>query len=192
LLAERPPQILGRDAAKVRELVDSLDPGVTGGALDTAIEGGLVFLAVPYTEVRNVVEVLGNSLDGRVVVDITNPSGKSFDGVLTPVGTSAAEEIAELLEGKADVVKAFNTIFSKTLEAGTVAGEHLDVFIAGDSDSAKAKVSEFVARARLRPLDAGPLRRARELESLMMLIMGMHASGKNEHFNWDTSLRILP
>ncbi|MBT2515369.1 NADPH-dependent F420 reductase [Arthrobacter sp. ISL-30] len=193
LLADRSLQILGRNETKVRDLVESLDPGAAGGALGDPIEGEIVFLAVPYTETGNAIKELGQGLEGRVVVDISNPlDASSFDRMLTPPGISAAEETAELLSGRADVVKAFNTVLSKTLEVGSVAGQHLDVFVAGDSEAAKEKVSAMIAQARMRPIDAGPLRRARELESFMLLIMGLHASGKHEHFNWDTSLRILP
>lgn len=193
LLANRSVQILGRDKGKAQNLVDSLGPEASAGTVGDPIEGEIVFLAIPYSETRNAIESLGDTLEGRVVVDISNPANvPGFDGMETPPGTSAAEETAELLSGRADVVKAFNTVFSQTLDAGSVAGQHLDVFVAGESDSAKEKVSALVAQARLRPVDVGPLRRARELESFMMLIMGMHASGKHEHFNWDTALRILP
>jgi predicted dinucleotide-binding enzyme len=66
-------------------------------------------------------------------------------------------------------VKAFNTTFAPTLVAGEVAGQQLDVLIAGDDDAAKQKVSQLVADGGLRPLDVGPLRRARQLEQLGFL-----------------------
>jgi predicted dinucleotide-binding enzyme len=90
------------------------------------------------------------------------------------------------------VVKAFNTTFPSTLENGEVAGQHLDVFIAGDSEQAKEKVSAVAAAAGLRPIDVGPLRRARELEAIMLVVMGLQVSPEHQHFNWDTSLRIFP
>jgi predicted dinucleotide-binding enzyme len=67
------------------------------------------------------------------------------------------------------VVKAFNTTFAPTLVAGEVAGQRLDVFIAGDDDGAKAKVSQLVSDGGLRPIDAGTLSRAQQLESLGFL-----------------------
>ena len=67
------------------------------------------------------------------------------------------------------MVKAFNTTFGNTLVPGEVAGQQLDVLIAGDDDSAKRKVAELVRAGGMRPIDVGPLRRARQLEQLGFL-----------------------
>lgn len=75
---------------------------------------------------------------------------------------------------------------------GSVAGQHLDVFIAGDSQAAKEKVSAAVAHAGMRPIDVGPLWRARELEAFMLVIMGLQVNPEHEHFSWDTALRVFP
>ena len=97
-----------------------------------------------------------------------------------------------MLAGRAEVVKAFNTTFAKTLLAGNVAGQPLDVFIAGDSEEAKEKVSALVAGSGMRPIDTGPLRWARELEAFMLLVMALQTNPEHQHFNWDTALKILP
>jgi predicted dinucleotide-binding enzyme len=73
----------------------------------------------------------------------------------------------------ARVVKAFNTTFAGTLSEGGVAGEPLDVFVAGDDEEAKAAVSKLVEDGGLRPIDAGPLKRARELEAAGLLHMSI-------------------
>jgi predicted dinucleotide-binding enzyme len=73
-------------------------------------------------------------------VDITNPVNETFDGLVTPPDSSAAQELASTAAG-ARVVKAFNTTFAGTLIEGRVAGQPLDVFIAGDDDDAKATVA---------------------------------------------------
>lgn len=70
------------------------------------------------------------------------------------------------------MVKAFNTTFAGTLVDGEVAGQPLDVFIAGDDADAKETVAEL-ARGGLNPIDVGPLRRARELERLGFLHMAL-------------------
>jgi len=67
------------------------------------------------------------------------------------------------------VVKAFNTTFAGTLVAGEVNGQQLDVFIAGDDEAAKDKVSRLVSDSGLRPIDVGPLSRAQQLEQLGFL-----------------------
>jgi predicted dinucleotide-binding enzyme len=71
----------------------------------------------------------------------------------------------------ATVVKAFNTNFAGTLSEGQVGGQVLDVFLASDDEGAKAVVIELVRDGGLRPVDAGPLARAHELEALGFLHM---------------------
>jgi hypothetical protein len=90
-----------------------------------------------------IVRDLGDRLAGKVVVDISNPLNETFDGLATAPGTSAAEEVAQSAPADARVVKAFNTTFSGTLVGGQVAGQPLDVFIAGD-DEAREKVAQLV------------------------------------------------
>jgi 8-hydroxy-5-deazaflavin:NADPH oxidoreductase len=78
------------------------------------------------------------------VVDISNPLNETFDGLATAPGTSAAEEVAQSAPAGARVVKAFITSFWGTLVEGQVAGESLDVLIAGDEEEAKERVAQLV------------------------------------------------
>jgi 8-hydroxy-5-deazaflavin:NADPH oxidoreductase len=78
------------------------------------------------------------------VVDISNPLNETFDGLATAPGTSAAEEVAQSAPAGARVVKAFNTSISGTLVEGRVAGEPLDVLMAGDEEEAKERVAQLV------------------------------------------------
>ena len=57
----------------------------------------MVVLAIWYEPARSAVEQYGDQLDGKVIVDITNPVDvESFDGLVTPADSSAAEELAKL------------------------------------------------------------------------------------------------
>jgi 8-hydroxy-5-deazaflavin:NADPH oxidoreductase len=57
--------------------------------------------------------------------------------------------------------------------AGEVAGEPLDVLLAGDDVDAKAQVAGLVEAGGMRAIDAGPLRRALQLEQLGFLHMAL-------------------
>ena len=57
-------------------------------------------------------------------------------------------------------VKAFNTTFARPLAQGHIAGQPLDVFIAGDDENAKATVAKLIEEGGQHPIDAGPLKRA--------------------------------
>jgi 8-hydroxy-5-deazaflavin:NADPH oxidoreductase len=54
---------------------------------------------------------------------------------------------------------------------GQVAGQPLDVLIAGDDEGAKEMVAQLARDGGLRAIDVGPLERARHLEGLGFLHM---------------------
>ena len=142
---------------------------VATNAAEAVPASDVVILAAPYEANVEVARELARPLDGKVVVDISNPLNATYDGLVTPPGTSAAETIRDVLPKGAKLVKAFNTTFAGTLVAGEVAGQPLDVFIAGDDDTAKKKVASLVRDGGLNPIDAGALERARQLEALGLL-----------------------
>jgi 8-hydroxy-5-deazaflavin:NADPH oxidoreductase len=145
---------------------------VKTGQVGDALSDDVVIFAVWYPAVADVLARYGDQLDGKVVVDITNPIDvDAFEPVQLEAG-SAAEEIAAKVPG-AKVVKAFNTTFAGTLAEGAVSGEPLDVLVASDDPQAKQAVTRLATDAGLRAIDAGPLRRARELEALGYLHMAI-------------------
>jgi 8-hydroxy-5-deazaflavin:NADPH oxidoreductase len=146
--------------------------------VDTAISGDVVVLAVPYPAVADVIAKRGEQLAGKVVVDITNPLNfETFDDLVVPADGSAAAEIAAALPDS-KVLKAFNTTFAGTLAAGTVGPLTTTVLIAGDDADAKSTLAGIVASGGVKAVDAGSLKRARELEALGFLQLTLAASDK--------------
>ncbi len=144
-----------------------------GATVKTAPYGGaiaddIVVLALFYPVEKEVATQFRDQLAGKIVIEISNPLNATYDDMATPPGMSAAEEIAQIVP-QAKVVKAFNTTFSGTLVAGQVAEQQLDVFLASDDADAKTRLAGILQAAGLRPLDAGPLKRARRLEGLGLL-----------------------
>ena len=119
----------------------------------------------------------GDALAGKVIIDISNTFNADVTALVTPDGTSGAQEIAKAAPPSAHVVKAFNTVFGHVLAQG----RPLDVLIAGDDAHAKASVSAFIETLGLRPLDAGDLATAHWLEGVGPLLMGLarHGAGFN-------------
>lgn len=145
---------------------------------DKPVTGEVVVLAVPYPAVADVLAARREQLAGKVVVDITNPLNfETFDDLVVPADSSAAAGIAAALP-TAKVVKAFNTNFAATLSSADVGGQTTTVLIAGDDADAKALLSDIVTAGGLRAIDAGALKRARELESLAFLQIGLAAGEK--------------
>ncbi len=164
--------VVDRDPEEAGQLADELQGAAQGGATVEAagpgaqLRGEVVILAVYYPGDIEIVREQGDGLAGKVVVDISNPLNQTFDALATAPGTSAAEEVAASAPAGARVVKAFNTTFAGTLVEGQVAGQPLDVFIAGDDEEAKETVAQLVRDGGLRAIDVGPLERARQLEGL--------------------------
>ncbi|MCL4273350.1 MAG: NAD(P)-binding domain-containing protein [Anaerolineales bacterium] len=150
--------------------------------------GDVVVLAVWYGTNIELAKQLGDKLAGKVVVDIANPLNATYDGLATAPDSSSAEDLAKALVAGAKVVKAFNTTYAGTLLAGEVAGQKLDVFIAGDDADAKEKVVKLVEDGGMRAIDAGPLSRARQIEGMQLLHITLQGTLGT---NWGSALKIL-
>ena len=157
--------LLGTEQAKAEALAAELPGEAQAGAVGDLLSGDVVVLAVWYQAVPDVLARYGDQLDGKVVVDITNPVDPETYAPLTVEAGSVAQEIAATVPG-AKVVKAFNTTFAGTLAEGQVAGTQLDVFLASDDAAAKAAVSQLAADGGLRAIDVGPLALAHQLEGV--------------------------
>ncbi len=150
--------------------------------------GDIVVLAVWYGINIEIARQLGSKLAGKVVIDIANPLNSTYDGLATAPDSSSAEDLAKAITPGAKVVKAFNTTFAGTLVAGQVAGQPLDVFIAGDDAEAKNKVVHLVKDGGMRAIDAGPLHRARQIEAMQLLHVVLQGSLGT---NWGSTIKIL-
>jgi 8-hydroxy-5-deazaflavin:NADPH oxidoreductase len=189
LAAGNAVEIIGRDPAKAQELAAALG-GATVGTAGTAPAGDIVILAVPYASAAAVVSEYGDVLDGKVIIDITNPVTSDLTGFVTPEGSSGAQEIAKAAPAGAHIVKAFNTLFSNVLKVGSAEGRPLDVFVAGDDAQAKAHVSTFIESLGLHPMDAGPLPMARALENAGLLELALMTQCI-KHTNFAMGVSIL-
>jgi predicted dinucleotide-binding enzyme len=131
--------------------------------------GDVVVLAVPHPSVAPIVDAYAGALDGKIVVDITNPLNfETFDSLVVPAGSSSAAELQAKLPG-ARVLKAFNTNFAATLGTKQVGGVPTTVLVAGDDSAAKQALVNAITAGGVKAVDAGALSRAHELEALGFL-----------------------
>ena len=162
------------DAAKLAQTAAASGASAAASNLDAVRDADLVVLAVPHAAVAGIASELRDSLQGKVVVDSTNPLNETFSDLVT-TGRSAAEELQDALPG-VPVVKAFNTIFAGRHGNPTEVGQPLDAFIAADDADAKAKVGELAGSLGYRVIDAGSLRMARSLEEMAFLNISLNAA----------------
>jgi len=166
-------EVIVRDPSKAQAFADKLGASATTGPYGAAPKGDIVILAVPYGSAASVAADFGAALGGKVIIDITNPVTPDLSGLVTPSGSSGAQETARGLPADVHVVKALNTLFAPVLAQNG----RLDAFIAADDAEAKVRVATFLESLGLRPLDIGGLHMAQTLESLGLLMIGLAKNG---------------
>ena len=155
--------VIGRDAAKADALARR--HGASAVSAAEAAASDVIFVATGYADAVAALQALGR-LEGKVVVDVTNPLTADYMGLTVGHTASAAEEIARELPA-ARVVKAFNTIFAQVLDDGArLGGQPVPVFVAGDAAEAKSVVASIARSMGFDVIDAGGLKNARYLEPL--------------------------
>lgn len=152
-----------------------------------AAEAAVVIPAVYFPNIPEVAAEIAEAAAGKPVIDVTNrvtfgPSGPEIDTT-----SSNAEELATLLPNSS-VVKAFNTLFASSQVDPIADGVQLDGFVAGDDDVAKATVLELARTIGLRPIDVGPLSRARQLEGLAFLNMALNIANDG---SWQSGWKLV-
>lgn len=96
-------RIAGRDLAKAKALADQY-PNVTAYAASEALgDSDAVIIATAYEDAVPALHGLGD-LNGKVVIDITNPLSASYMSLTIGHSSSAAEEIAKAVP-QAHIVK---------------------------------------------------------------------------------------
>ena len=146
---------------------------------DAASHAQVVVLAVPAQSIGQIAGELGATLDGKVVVDVSNRPTPSADGP----ATSIAEELQGTVPG-ARVVKAFNTAFASRQADPKVGGIAPDGYVAGDDPTAKQTVLDVVESVGFRPVDAGSLVAARTLEGMAWLNIQRNMAGGTWQDAW--------
>lgn len=150
-------------AAKVAFFVGSRDDAKGVSPAQAALKAEIIVLGVPYGAVGETIKSLGN-IDGKILVDISNPTTPDYMTLTIGHTTSAAEEIQKLAP-KAHVVKAFNTIFAQILDLDpATAKSRVQVFYATDDKAAGEKVAVFIETIGYDAVYSGALSNARYLE----------------------------
>ena len=157
-----------------------------GSGREAVEDAELVVLAVPYSAVGDVLDEAGTALDGKVVVDATNPLKPDYSGLATN-GRSGAEEIQARVPG-ARVVKAFNTQFAARQADPTVSGLRADGYVAADDEEAKAAVLGLAEAIGFNPIDAGGLAMARYLEGMAWLNISLQL--RND-WSWQAAWKLV-
>jgi predicted dinucleotide-binding enzyme len=159
-----------RDTAKPEVLTLLKEIGANasvGSAAEAAAFGDVVALTTPWPFTQAAVQSAGN-LDGKILVDCTNPLKSDLSGLMVGLETSGAEQVSHWAAG-ARVVKCFNTTGSDNLANAKYGHDRVVMFLAGDDAAARKIVAQLGEELGFEMIDAGNLPVARLLEPVALL-----------------------
>jgi len=161
-------RVASRHPDALKPLVERLGPKASAGtAQEAAAFGDVVMLTVPLKAVPDLARDLAPALAGKIVIDTGNAYERRDGTAATeasahPQGSAAW---AAALFPRSRWVKAFNTVYFKTLESEAHRkGPHVGIPIASDDRDAMETVATLVRDAGFAPVVVGPLARGREFE----------------------------
>jgi NADPH-dependent F420 reductase len=149
-----------------------------------------VVIAVPFSSVDALLDEVADLFkDGAVAIDLTVPV--TFAGgkmaMIDVAEGSASEHIRARLPARVALAAAFKTIPAHLLADGDAALD-CDEFVCGDTDEARAGAVALVNMLPgVRPVDVGPLSRARSIEHLTALAIAIN----RRHKIHDARFRIV-
>lgn len=169
------PVLIGsRDAVRAQNAAESAGLGRDAGRENAVAvrEAAAVVITVPYEGHETTLRALAPALSGKPVVETTVPYDRASRAVHHPEGRSAAER-AQQLAPEARIVAAFHTV-SAAMLGNLDRAPHGDVLYCGDDRAAKEVAALLIRAAGMRAVDAGPLRGARVLEQLAVMLFGLN------------------
>jgi 8-hydroxy-5-deazaflavin:NADPH oxidoreductase len=188
VIAARDPQSPTVQAALKRNpalLVES--------SLNALESADMVFLATPFSAVESALTPLKSALNGKVLVDCTNPVGANLTHGLQSQ-TSGSETIQHLVPD-AHVVKAFTIYGYENFEDNHYPGYgnlNPAMLIAGNEATAKKVVADLAQALGWEPIDTGNLAMSLHLEHMTLLWIKMaRAQGRGADFVWAMLQRAI-
>jgi predicted dinucleotide-binding enzyme len=162
--------LASRDESHAKALADELGPLARAASVEDAVtRADAVVLALWLDTIRELIPQHARLLEGKVVVDPSNPIGFDENGQpmrTLPEGQSAASVVAALLPAGAHYVKAFGTLGADGLAGGANREPQRAVlFYATDDDAAGTTIERLIRAAGFDPLRAGGVADAGRIEA---------------------------
>ena len=173
--------LAARDAGEAETVAETIGAATAATAAEALTGADVVVLAVPYTALEAVAAEIKDGVAGKVVIDVSNPMAQA------PADSSAAEQLAGWLPG-AKVVKAFNTTFAGLIAKPTAHGQTLDALYATSDPDAGRTVATLIRSIGFRPVFAGPLSAARQMEAMAGLNIQLQIATKGD---WRSSFVLV-
>jgi predicted dinucleotide-binding enzyme len=194
LLGTRSPKQLDEKRGMGGSLRDWLDTTKQKGRLGTfaeaAAHGEVLINATSGTGALEALKLAGEkNLDGKILIDVSNPLdfSKGFPPSLTVCNTDSLGEQIQRAFPKTKVVKALNTVSNPVMiNPGSVGNGDHDLFICGNDNGAKARVTELLKKwfGWKSIVDVGDISNARGTEMLLPLWVRLYGKYQSPMFNF--------
>jgi predicted dinucleotide-binding enzyme len=162
--------LAAKDESHAAALANELGPLASAVSVSEAIDSAdTVVLALWLDAIKELVPQHAELLEGKVVIDPTNPIGFDEKGQVMrtlPEGQSAGSIVISLLPSGSHYVKAFGTLAADALAAAAHQEPQLAVlFYATDDDVAATTIERLIRAAGFEPLKAGGASDAGRIEA---------------------------
>jgi len=140
---------------------------------DAAAQADILVLTVPFSAHQDTLLGLKDSLQGKILVDVTVPLvPPKVTRVQMPPAGSAAQEAQFILGADVQVVSAFQNIsYEHLLHDEAVL---CDVLVCGGNKNARNEVLRLVEAAGLTGWDAGPIENSVVIEGMTSILIGIN------------------
>jgi predicted dinucleotide-binding enzyme len=160
--------LAAKDEGHAEALAEELGPNASAASVEEAIAGAdVVVLATWLDQTRELVPARTRLLEGKVVIDPSNPIGFDQKGQMIrtlPEGESSGSVVASLLPAGAHYVKAFGTLGADQLATSANRESRVVLFYATDDDAAEATAQRLIRAAGFEPLKVGGVSDAGRIE----------------------------
>jgi predicted dinucleotide-binding enzyme len=146
-----------RGVEALQETITALGNGAKAGTPEEAATADIVILALPWSQLSTLDSL--TDWNNRIVIDATNHFITfAPDFQVADLGSLTSSEIVQQHVRGAKLVKAFNTLYYKVLEANPQEpnGNRV-IFLSGDSADAKAEVESAITSLGFAVVDLGGL-----------------------------------
>jgi NADPH-dependent F420 reductase len=160
-------------AAEINQLLSKETLKVIGkDNLMAASEAEIVVLTVPFNVHKEMLSLLKDALENKILVDVTVPLvPPRVTKVQMPPAGSAALEAKALLGENTKLVSAFQNIsYEKLLNNEDI---ECDVLVCGDKE-AREQIISMIREIGLKAWDAGPIENSVVSEGLTSILIGIN------------------
>jgi NADPH-dependent F420 reductase len=180
LIGSRTPEKAVSVASEILEMLDGTGSVVGASNREVAQQANIVVLTVPYAAHRDTLESVKDSLQGKLLIDVTVPLiPPKVSKVQVPPAGSAAQEAREIVGESVEVVSAFqNVSFERLLGEANV---ECDVLVTGTSKNARLEALKLVEAAGLTGWDAGPIENSVVAEALASVLIYINKQYGSAH-----------